>query len=69
MISDDIDKCSKKDDFTLEYRFNEREIKLLASMFRRYQEQVPDGLVDFVTKIERKIYNSMSIEEAEAFYS
>ena len=55
--------------FTLDYRFNEREIKILASFFRRYEEQIPDGLADFAIKIERKIYNSMSIQEAEAFYS
>ncbi len=68
MISD-IEKSARREDFFLDYRFNEREIKLLASLFRKYQAQIPDGLIDFMTKIERKIYNSMTIEEAEEFYS
>lgn len=54
---------------SLDYHFNESEIKLLARFFRNNQEQLPDGLLDFSTKIERAIYNSMSIDEAQAFYS
>ena len=55
--------------FSLDYHFTEREIKILAKFFRSHQESIPDGLLDFSTKIERVIYNSMSIGEAEAFYS
>ncbi|MBR1405115.1 MAG: hypothetical protein IJ558_13190 [Treponema sp.] len=54
---------------SLDYHFTEREIKILAKFFRNHQEEIPDGLLDFSMKIERVIYNSMSIDEAEAFYS
>ena len=54
---------------SLDYHFNEREIKLLARFFRNNQEEIPDALLDFSMKIEQTIYNSMSIDEAEAFYS
>lgn len=54
---------------SLDYHFNENEIRLLARFLRNNQEQIPDGLLDFSTKIERAIYNSMSIAEAQAFYS
>ncbi|MBQ0052755.1 MAG: hypothetical protein KBT11_11950 [Treponema sp.] len=53
----------------LDYGFSEREVRILAKFFRNHQEQIPDGLLDFAMKIERAIYNSMSIEEAEAFFS
>lgn len=52
-----------------DYQFNEQEVKILAKLFRRHQEELPDGILDFATKIERFIYNSMSIDEAAAFYS
>lgn len=54
---------------SLDYHFNEREIRNLARFFRNNQEQLPDALLTFASKIERAIYNSMSIGEAEAFYS
>lgn len=54
---------------SLDYHFNEKEILLLARFFRKNQEQIPDGLLDFSMKIERTVYNSMSIAEAQAFYS
>lgn len=54
---------------SLDYHFNEHEIKLLARFFRNNQGQLPDGLLDFASKIERAIYNSMTIDEASAFYS
>ena len=63
MMSGDLNSIS------LDYHFNENEIKLLARFFRKNQEQLPDGLIDFATKIERVIYNSMSIDEAQSFYS
>ncbi|MBQ4378441.1 MAG: hypothetical protein II821_04520 [Treponema sp.] len=54
---------------SLDYHFNEREIRLLARFFRNNEEKLPDGLLDFTSQIERAIYNSMSIAEAQAFYS
>ena len=65
-----MDSISKSNNsLSLDYHFNEREIRLLAKFFRNNQEKLPDGLIDFSTKIERTIYNSMSIAEANAFFS
>lgn len=53
----------------LDYHFTESEIRLLAKFFRKHQSELPDGLIDFSDKIERSVYNTMSIEEAEVFFS
>lgn len=53
----------------LNYHFNAREIKTLARLFRDHQEQIPEALEDFADEIERTIYSSMSITEAENFYA
>ena len=42
---------------------------ILARFFRNHQDEIPDGLLDFSMKIEKVVYSSMSIGEAEAFYS
>lgn len=55
--------------FSLDYHFTEREVRILAKLFRNNQERIPDGLLDFAEKIEKTIYDSMSITEAEYFYS
>lgn len=68
MIADDA-VSSGGGHLSLDYRFSEREIKLLARFFRSNQEHIPDGLLDFSMRVERAIYSSMSIDEAEAFYS
>lgn len=60
---------SKLPGVSLDYHFNEREIKLLAKFFRKHQSEIPDGLLDFSMKIERSVYSTMSIEEAEVFFS
>lgn len=54
---------------TLDYHFSETEIKFLARFFRKNQEHLPDELLNFSSQIEHAIYNSMSIDEAEEFYS
>ena len=54
---------------SMDYHFSEREIRQLARFLRNNQESLPDELINFATKIERAIYNSMTIDEAEAFYS
>ena len=59
----------EQNELSLDYHFNEHEIRLLAKFFRNNQEKLPDGLLDFSAKIERAIYTSMSIAEAQAFYS
>ncbi len=58
-----------KNRISLDYHFTEREIRILARFFRNHQEEIPDGLLDFSMKVERVVYSSMSIGEAEAFYS
>ncbi len=63
------DMSLKKQELTMDYHFNEEEIRLLALLFRKNQNMLPDGIIDFASKIERTIYNSMSIDEAAAFYS
>ena len=62
------DNCTDTSVF-LDYRFTQREIRVLAKFLRKNQGQIPDELLDFAAKIERVIYDSMSIDEAEAFYS
>ncbi|MBQ9281056.1 MAG: hypothetical protein IJ207_02530 [Treponema sp.] len=58
-----------KTEFSLSYNFTEREIRNLAKFLRNNQESLPDALIPFATKVERAVYDSMSIDEAEAFYS
>lgn len=55
--------------FSLDYSFNAEEVRALARLFRKNQDALPDALFAFASKIEREIYNSMSIDEAESFYS
>lgn len=70
MISDiDNEKSVSPQGVSLDYHFTEREIRLLAKFFRNHQSELPDGLVDFSDKIERTVYNTMSIGEAEVFFS
>lgn len=54
---------------SLDYSFNEREIKILARFFRQNQGKLPEGLEDFARQIELLIYQKMSIDEVEKFYS
>jgi len=56
-------------DMSLDYHFSSKEIKLLAIFFRKHPENIPDGLETFAGTIERTVYNSLSIDEAEKFYS
>ncbi|MBQ7158735.1 MAG: hypothetical protein IJS09_04835 [Treponema sp.] len=60
---------SDVDDLHLTYDFSKRELRILARFIRQYQEKIPEGLEDFASAVEKAIYNSMSIDEAEAFYS
>ena len=46
-----------------------QEIRVLAHFFREQQANIPDGLEEFAMAVEKAIYNSMSIDEAQAFYS
>lgn len=60
---------SEKNCSTLDYSFSVEEVRALARLFRKNQDDLPDALFTFASKIEREIYNSMSIDEAESFYS
>jgi len=60
---------SKEKQLSLEYSFSPREIIILARFFRQKQTEIPEGLTDFMTAVEKTIYSSMSIQEAERFYS
>ena len=57
------------DMLSLTYSFSPRETALLAHFLRDHQEIIPDGLADFSKAVETAVYNAMSIEEAEKFYS
>lgn len=64
------DSClSDKPCSSLDYSFSVEEVHALARFFRKNQDGIPDVLFTFASKIEREIYNSMSIDEAESFYS
>ena len=56
------------EDLHLDYHFTRREIRILARYFRNNQATLPEGIEDFAKAVETAIYNSMSIDEAEAFY-
>lgn len=54
---------------SLDYHFTANEIRYLAKFFRKNQEILPDALINFAMEIEKVIYNSMTISEAQKFYS
>jgi len=54
---------------SLDYHFSVQEIAILARFFRKHQNELPDGLKFFAGAVEKTVYNSMSIDEAERFYS
>lgn len=56
-------------DLSLKYDFKPRETALIARFLRLHASEIPDGLSDFVKAVEDTVYNSMSLEEAERFYS
>lgn len=57
------------EDLHLDYHFSHREIRVLARYFRNHQADLPEGLEDFARAVEAAVYNAMSIDEAEEFYS
>ncbi|MBR7064936.1 MAG: hypothetical protein IKI31_07315 [Treponema sp.] len=64
-----IDSVSKKSSLSFTYNFSHRETSHLAYFLRKHQNEVPDALADFLKAVESAIYNSMTIDEAEKFYS
>jgi hypothetical protein len=63
------DTAKDENTHSLSYTFSPRETACLARFLRVHQSEIPDGLSDFVKTVENAIYNSMSIDEAEKFYS
>lgn len=53
----------------LNYEFSSREIKYLARFFRNYQDKIPKELEQFSFALEKAIYENMSIDEVEKFFS
>ena len=64
-----IDSVSQKSSLSFTYNFSHRETSHLAYFLRKHQNEVPDALADFLKAVESAIYNSMTIGEAEKFYS
>lgn len=53
----------------LNYNFSSEEIKYLARFFRCFQDRLPKELECFSFALERAIYQNMSIDEVEKFFS
>lgn len=64
-----IDMTDSIKNLSLTYSFTPREVSTLARLFRKYQDKIPEELIDFSLAIEKEIYNNLSIEEAQIFYS
>ena len=60
---------SDVEDLDLTYHFSKQELRILARFIRQHQTQIPEGLEDFAAAVEKAMYNSMSVDEAEVFYS
>ncbi|MFA6856371.1 MAG: hypothetical protein WCR31_04100 [Treponema sp.] len=57
------------DSLSFTYSFTPQETEMLAYFLRKHQAEIPAGLVGFSKTIENIVYNAMSIDEAEKFYS
>lgn len=64
-----IDMTNAIKKLSLNYSFSPKELATLARIFRTHQDKIPEELIDFSLAIEREIYNNLSIEEAQIFYS
>ncbi|MDE5899624.1 MAG: hypothetical protein K2H09_10255 [Treponemataceae bacterium] len=51
------------------YDFSSEEIIALALHFRSRQGRIPSELADFAAAIEKAVYDSLSIGEAQRLYS
>lgn len=54
---------------TMDYHFSARELSTIARFLRKKSAEIPDELRDFYSAVERTVYDSLSIDEAEQFYS
>lgn len=63
------ENVSMRKHVSLDYHFNEREVMEMARFLRSMESDIPDALTDFYTVLQRKVYDSLSLGEAEHFYS
>ncbi len=54
---------------SLDYKFSPAEIKYLAKFFRCFQDKIPRELEQFSFALEKAIYQNMSVDEVEKFFS
>lgn len=57
------------ENLSLSYDFSPSEIASLALFFRKNQDILPEELNNFSIILEKKIYETLSIEEIKRFYS
>ncbi len=57
----------ENEDFS--YSISKQELLELALFFRKKNVELPDGLITFSSAIEKFVYESMTIDEAEQFYN
>jgi hypothetical protein len=60
---------SKKTNISLNYHFTPRELMVIARFLRKKQNELPEELSDFYATVEHTVYNVLSVDEAEQFYS
>ncbi len=57
------------DEMSFDYHFTPAETAVLARFLRARQSELPEELAAFSIAVERAVYNAMSIDEVERFYS
>lgn len=67
MITDNSN--NPENDYFLTYSFTTQEVGALARFLRDKENELPEGLENFASSLERAIYNNLTIEEAKRFYS
>ena len=65
-MTDDVTKPAS---LSFSYEFSSDETALIAHFFRAHEESIPSGLEKFMHAVERAVYDSISIGDAERFYS
>ena len=65
-MTDDVTKPAS---LSFSYDFSPNETALIAHFFRDHEESVPAGLEKFAHAVEKAVYDSISIGDAERFYS
>ena len=63
------DDVMKPESLSFSYEFSPNETALIAHFFRDHEESIPSGLKKFVHAVEKAVYDSIPIGDAEKFYS